>query len=142
MRAIMNIFKYKKAKKLKRKKGSSPSPKKKVHEEFNLTKQDGQRSKNEKENDPLLVVNNKFDLLEELQRQQDDDEAEDGYTINKELILEAWKRFRPVNKDKQEEDVSKGRSPQKMSSMRHGRGNKPRTKQILIEEILGKKFVV
>ena len=71
MRAIMNVFKYKKARKLKRKKGASVSPKKggKVYEEFGIKKQAGEKSKNEKENDPLLVVSNKFDLLDEIQRQ-------------------------------------------------------------------------
>jgi len=47
---------------------------------------------------PLLVTSNKFDLLDELQRQCDDDDDEEGYTLDKELILQAWCRYRPVNK--------------------------------------------
>jgi len=52
----------------------------------------------------LLVQPNKYDVVDELARQNDDDIGEEGYTIEKDLIVEAWKRFRPVNKAEEAED--------------------------------------
>jgi hypothetical protein len=66
IRAIMNIFKYKKAKKLKKRKGPQSIAKPKVHDEFGIKKED--LINKDKVKDPLLKVSNKFDLLEELQR--------------------------------------------------------------------------
>ena len=54
------------------------------------------------EKNPLKRVSEKFDLLEELQRQRDDKVEEEGYTIEADLIIKAWKRFRPVNEEKAE----------------------------------------
>lgn len=150
----MNVFKYKSQKKLKKKKKGTISIKKtKVYEEFgikkqegpksNTDKQDGPKTKEDKEKEPLLIVSNKFDLLDEIQREQDEMADDEGYTIDKSLILQAWKRFRPVNKEKGIDGTSSPRptsySPQRKSTMR-GR-DKPRTKMILIEEIFGKKFL-
>jgi len=44
-----------------------------------------------------LEVPPKNDLLDELMRVQDDDIDEEGYSISLELVVAAWKRFRPVN---------------------------------------------
>jgi hypothetical protein len=38
----------------------------------------------------LTQISNRFDLLDELQRQKDDEVDDEGYTIDKDLILEAW----------------------------------------------------
>lgn len=37
-------------------------------------------------------------MMDELQRELEDEVDDEGYTIEKTLILDAWKRFRPVNK--------------------------------------------
>jgi len=70
MRAIMNMFKHKKSRLLKRKKTAqglaTSSPRKQVHSEFGI------RNENEDKGNQLLRVSNKFDLLEELQRQRED----------------------------------------------------------------------
>ena len=63
-----------------------------------------------------------------MQRQRDDNDQEEGYTINADLIIEAWKRFRPVNLDSQELTGKKKRL-------------QPRTKQSLIKEVFGREFV-
>ena len=63
MRAIMNIFKYKKNRLLKPRKipgQTQSSPRKKVYEEFGI------RNENKTQGDPRLKVSNNFDLLEEL----------------------------------------------------------------------------
>jgi hypothetical protein len=52
---------------------------------------------------PLLVVPPKNDLLEELMRVQDDDIDEEGYSISLDLVVEAWRRFRPVNNQQEKE---------------------------------------
>ena len=64
---------------------------------------------------------------------------EQGYTLNKELIIQAWKRFRPVNKEASKMDGNLGEESPSRSGNFKGR-DKPRTKMILIEEIFGKKF--
>jgi hypothetical protein len=38
-------------------------------------------------------------LLEEITRQNDEDEDSQGYTIDKDFVLRAWKKFRPVSKE-------------------------------------------
>ena len=81
MRAIMNIFKHKKPSLRARRKKSAGNAARKnvdVHEEFGIRKED-KSSRAEQ----LQKVSNKFDLLEELQRQRDDDDPEEGYTIDK-----------------------------------------------------------
>lgn len=106
MRAIMNLFKYKKGRRLKKRKTpgqASPSPRKAVHQEFSI------RNELKSKGNQMLNVSNKFDLLEELQRQRDDINDEEGYTINKDLILQAWKRFRPVNAEKLQNSPIKGK---------------------------------
>ena len=74
----------------------------------------------------LMKVSAQYDLLEEIQRQKEEDEEEEGYTIEAEMILRAWKRFRPVNI---QEDAEPGH-----------RRKKPRTQQKNLEHIFGKKF--
>ena len=54
---------------------------------------------------PLLIVPPKNDLLDELMRVQDDDIDEEGYSISLDLVVEAWRRFRPVN-NQQDKEVS------------------------------------
>ncbi len=56
----------------------------------------------------------------------EDENDEEGFTIEKQFILEAWKRFRPVNKADGDGDVS----PLK--------GAVPRTQTKNIKEIFGK----
>jgi len=60
---------------------------------------------------PLLVVPPKNDLLDELMRVQDDDIDEEGYSISLDLVVEAWRRFRPVNNQQEKES-----SPNKRAS--------------------------
>ena len=50
---------------------------------------------------PRAKISEKYDLLEEIQRQQEEDNDEEGYTIDADLILRAWKRYRPVNAENQ-----------------------------------------
>ena len=76
---------------------------------------------------PLVEVPNKFDLLDELQRQKDDEIDEEGYTIDKDLIVEAWTRFRPVNKGEQEDGFELQRQNSRISRQQSGRRGKPRT---------------
>ena len=130
IRAIMNIFKYKKSarkvqKKNKSKGGAPPSPTKAqggVHAEFHIRNENPGGAKLQKH------VSNKFDLLEELQRQRDETDMEEGYTINADLIIEAWKRFRPVNLD---DDRNTGKRKRLQ----------PRTKQSLIRDVFGRRFI-
>ena len=75
----------------------------------------------------LMKVSAKYDLLEEIQRQQEEDEDEEGYTIEQEMILRAWKRFRPVNIQEAEPEPGQRRQ-------------KPRTQEKNLEVIFGKKF--
>ena len=130
LRAIMNIFRYHQTKsELKKKQernknnkwyNKSKSTAETVHQEFGIVKQQPKGA--DKNFNPLLVTSNQYDLLEELQREKDEHEDEEGYTIDKNLILQAWKRFRPVNK--QESDIPRT----------------PRTKQNNIEQIFGEHF--
>ena len=83
------------------------------------------------EKNPLKRVSEKFDLLEELQRQRDDKVEEEGYTIEADLIIKAWKRFRPVNEEKGEGQPE---------TSRRGRGLQPRTNEVLIKNIFGPIF--
>lgn len=88
----MNIFKYKKASKVKGKKKQQGGPSKNnVNKEFNIV------SEEKSVENPLTQVSEKFDLLQELQRQRDDNNEDEGYGLFKERIVRAWKRFRPVN---------------------------------------------
>ena len=87
----MNIFKYKRANKVKKKKGANAN-KQTVHEEFNIRKESEKSGA-----DQLKVMSDKFDLLEEIQRQREDVNDEEGYTIDKNFVVKAWKRFRPIN---------------------------------------------
>jgi hypothetical protein len=43
-------------------------------------------------------------MLDELLREFDDEIDVEGYTIDKDLIVEAWTRFRPVNKPDKEQE--------------------------------------
>ena len=121
----MNIFKYNKKSLLNAKKnksaGHSPSKKDSVHDEFNIRNENKASSQEQ-----LKLKSEKFDLLEELQRQREDENDEEGFTIEKELIIEAWKRYRPLN-------LNDGNS-------RKSRSKNPRTKQTEIKEILGEIF--
>lgn len=68
LRAIMNIFRFKMHKKIKKKKNANKpvSPRgKQVYKDFGIIKQENEMD--EKKN-PLTLTCNKFDLLEELQR--------------------------------------------------------------------------
>ena len=76
----------------------------------------------------LMKVSAKYDLLEDIQRQREEDEEEEGYTIEAPMILRAWKRFRPVNID--EPEVGEPGTRRK----------KPRTQEKNLEVIFGKKF--
>lgn len=53
--------------KVKKSKGASPSPTKKVHDEFNIRNESKTNAQEQ-----LKKISEKFDLLEELQRQRDD----------------------------------------------------------------------
>jgi hypothetical protein len=75
-------------------------------------------------------ISDKYDLLEENQRQKEEDNDEEGYTIDAELILRAWKRFRPVNAENQKEP----KTGEKRS--------KPRTQETSIETVFGPKFTL
>ena len=75
-------------------------------------------------------ISDKYDLLEEMHRQKEEDNDEEGYTIDKDLILRAWKRFRPVNAENQKE-------PKKGEKR-----NKPRTQETSIETVFGKRFTL
>jgi len=127
LRAIMNIFRYYKVVHKINKKSKKASPRgKKVHDEFGIVKLE---KEGEKALNPLTLTSNKFDLLEELQTQNEEDEDEEGYTIDNGLILQAWKRFRPVNKQDSTPDEPKTppvRGKQAKESL-------PRTKQRDIE---------
>ena len=59
----------------------------------------------------MLVVPPKNDLLDELMRVQDDYIDEEGYSISLDLVVEAWRRFRPVNNQQEKES-----SPNKRAS--------------------------
>ena len=82
------------------------------------------------EKNPLKRVSEKFDLLDELQRQRDDKVDEEGYTIEADLIIKAWKRFRPVNEEKPEGQPETSRRSRLQ----------PRTKEVLIKNIFGPIF--
>ena len=99
MRAILNFFKFQKQKKLKKYCKKQPrSPRK----EFRID--------TEPTNPEVLTeVSNRFDLLDELMRQKDDEIDDEGYTIDKNLILEAWARFRPVNKPAEHDTFGESR---------------------------------
>ena len=57
-----------------------------------------------------------------MQRDINEDENELGYTLELELILRAWKRFRPVNAGQRTAEL-------------------PRTKDKNIQKIFGKLFI-
>ena len=82
------------------------------------------------EKNPMKRVSEKFDLLEELQRQRDDKVEEEGYTINADIIIKAWKRFRPVNEEKGEGQ----QEPARRSRLQ------PRTKEVQIKNVFGPIF--
>ena len=92
--------------------------KKSVHEELGIQKETDKSGA-----DQLKDFSDKFDILEELQRQRDDNNDELGYTIDADLIFKAWKRFRPENQDA----AVKRRNP--------------RNKALKIKPIFGKYFI-
>lgn len=66
-----------------------------------------------------------------------DDEVDDeGYSLDKETIIEAWARFRPVNKT----DEAESDSPVKRGNSAKKDKNKPRTATKNVKEIFGKIF--
>lgn len=127
LRAIMNILKYKKSRKIKKKKMAaglnvSPSPKK---------QRDFFKPLNDPSVDsipPLYRTSEKYDLLEEIERQMKDGNDEEGFTISKSMIMEAWRKFRPINKPS---DDLKTRT----------KNAKIRTSMKDIREIWPKKFI-
>lgn len=143
VRAIMNIFRYYKRlsntnykKNQKRKAWFDPVNAENVHREFGLVKQTPKDW--DKNYEPLLLTSNQYDLLEELQRENDEHEPEEGYTIDKNLILKAWKRFRPVNKPELEQIRGATKRISKISTEKDSRI--PRTKQNKIKDIFGEYF--
>lgn len=61
----------------------------------------------------MLVVPPKNDLLDELMRVQDDDIDEEGYSVSLDLVVEAWRRFRPVNNQQESKKEQHEQSPNK-----------------------------
>jgi len=51
--------------------------------------------KKRKMESPMADEPGSFDIMEQLRGSQDSNSAEEGYRISKDLILEAWCRFRP-----------------------------------------------
>ena len=117
----MNIFKFKKGKHIRKKKQGGGGTKN-IHAAFGILNE-GKGDEN-----PLTQVSEKFDLLQELQRQRDDNNEDEGYGLNIEYITKAWKRFRPVNIEK--DDNNRRRKKREI----------PRTKQTEIKKIFGKLF--
>ena len=116
LRAIMNMFKFYKKRRLakwnkNKSPSSSPRPEFRIDHQPRITK----------DNNPLLFQANKYDMLDELMREFDDEIDVEGYTIEKDLIVQAWTRFRPVNKPDKEQEGGQSISPQKTL------GGKPRT---------------
>lgn len=69
-------------------------------------------------------------MSDEIQRECDDEVDDEGYTIQKQLILEAWARFRPVNKTEEVNGLDDVHLPKV----------KPRTQTKKIKDIFGKIF--
>lgn len=102
----MNIFKFKKKKKVgKGGHKKSPSPKGKMDSPRQEFRVDVPKKSKNKKDDPLLHQPQKYDLLDEIQRERDDEIDEEGYSVEKKLVIEAWKRFRPVNKQTESDDI-------------------------------------
>jgi hypothetical protein len=69
-------------------------------------------------------------MSDEIQRECDDEVDDEGYTIPKQLVLEAWARFRPVNKTEEVDGSDEVHLPK----------IKPRTQTKMIKDIFGKIF--
>lgn len=67
-------------------------------------------------------------------RVQDDDIDEEGYSISLDLVVAAWRRYRPVNSQQDQNGAPSQSSPSKRAS------EKPRTQTKGIKDIFGTMF--
>ena len=100
----MNVIKHKKKKKVQQKKTAlglqaSPSPAK-----FRFSSESAKLY--DDKIPPLYRTSNKYDLLDEIERQIKDNNDEEGFTISTDLLFEAWKKFRPINKIADDEKMN------------------------------------
>ena len=131
LRAVHNTLKYNKRKRMKEhEKGKSSPPKSPLGSP--------KTGKLKDDKNPLKMQSDKYDLVDELQREAEDDKPDEGYTIEKDLIVDAWKRFRPVNKIEEEVDDVQSRHSGGTNLTRNR--VKPRTATFEISEIFGKLF--